>query len=525
MKSRLLRRLSAGVLAAALLGLTACAGDSDGDDTPDPGVESEIDPDAILRFTAAGPSRNLDPVLQTSYGGWGYLVLIWDRLTTLDKDDNVQPGLATEWAFAEDGSYLEMKLRDDVSFHDGTKFNAEAVKVNIERGKTLEDSAVKNDLADIESVEVVDEYTVRFHLVAGRGVQLPSTFATNVGMMVSPAALEDPSVDLANDPGTAGSGPYIVTEYVPTESMTVTKAPSYWDPEVGRLGGIEIERVPDGSTRVRGVQTGATDLTVVSAANDLLQARQMADRGEANVIELPFRNILGVYLRADQGDLTKPEVRQAIAHAIDPEAISGLFSGSCTPYRQLHPASDWSAIPNYEYPYEYDPQKAASLVDSVGGAKVSVTFAAETNTEAPANVVLDALTQAGFDAELNPVPNSENEPRFIAGDFELMVSSSWSPKIDPADTVNTFLLDTYRLAPDPEEIRELAAQAADPTLSTEERTPIYHQIWETALEEVWFIPVCQQTVALLYNDKVLNADNVPWANIGIWDLRYIAMTR
>lgn len=524
MRSRTLRRIGAGVLAAALLGLAACAGDTEGGNDSTPPADSEIDPNAILRFTTAGPSRNLDPVLQTSYGGWGYLVLIYDRLTTLDKNDNVQPGLATEWSFAEDGSYLEMKLRDDVTFHDGTKFNAEAVKVNIERGKTLGESAVKNDLADIESVEVVDEYTVRFHLVEGRGIQLPSTFATNVGMMVSPAAIEDPSVDLANDPGNAGSGPYIVTEYIPTERMTVTKAPSYWDPEVGRLGGIEIERVPDGSTRLRGVQTGITDLTTVSAANDLLQARQMAERGEVNTVETTFRNILGVYLRANQGDLTKPEVRQAIAHAIDPEAISGLFSGSCTPYRQLHPASDWSAIPDYEYPYQYDPAKAESLVESVGGAKVSVTYAAETNTEQPANVILDALTQAGFDAELNPVPNSENEPRFIAGDFELMVSASWSPKIDPADTVNTFLLDTYRLAPDPAEIEALAARAADPTLTTEERAPIYHQIWEKALEEVWFIPICQQTVAVVYNDKVLHADNVPWANIGIWDLRYIAKT-
>ena len=84
---------------------------------------------------------------------------------------------------------------------------------------------------------MVDEYTVRFHLVKGAGVQLPSTFATNVGMMVSPEAFDDPSVDLANDPGNAGSGPYIVTSYVPTESMTVERAPSYWDPEVGRLAG------------------------------------------------------------------------------------------------------------------------------------------------------------------------------------------------------------------------------------------------------------------------------------------------
>ena|SRR5690606_4273587 len=107
MSGEMLRRLGAAVLVAAMLGLAACAGDAEESDTQAPAGDSEIDPNAVLRFTAAAPSRNLDPVLQTSYGGWGYLVLIYDRLTTIDKDDNVQPGLATEWSFAEDGSYLE----------------------------------------------------------------------------------------------------------------------------------------------------------------------------------------------------------------------------------------------------------------------------------------------------------------------------------------------------------------------------------------------------------------------------------
>jgi peptide/nickel transport system substrate-binding protein len=517
------RRRAGAIALAAVLALAGCGGG--GSSTQGAGDGGEIDPNATLRFTSAGPIRSLDPALQTSYGGLGYLVLAFDRLTTIDKDDNIVPGLATEWTFAPDGSYLELKLRRDVKFHDGTPFDAQAVKANIERGKTLENSAIKQDLADITAVEVVDDHTVRLQLVKGKGVQLPSVFATNVGMMVSPKAISDPSVDLGNNPGNAGSGPYIVTSFVPNEKVVMKRAPSYWDPNVGRLAGIELQRVPDGATRLRGVQTGQSDLTTVSAANDLVQAQQLADRNVVTMNKVTFRNILGVYLRANQGHLVKPEVRQAIAHAIDPEAISALFSGSCTPYRQLYPAHSWAAMKDYTYPYPYDQEKAKSLIQSVGGAKVTVTFAAGTNTEQPANVIQAALSAVGIEATLNPVPNSENEPRFIAGDFELMVSSSWSPKIDPADTVNTYLLNTYKLATDRSAIESIAVEAANPSLTEQQRAPLYAKIWQTTLEQAWFIPVCQQTVGVVGSPKVLNTDNVPWANIGIWDLRYIAMKK
>ncbi|MEV0809903.1 ABC transporter substrate-binding protein [Micromonospora sp. NPDC050200] len=514
------RRTGVAILLAAALALAGCG---DGG-TGGAGASGEGDPNATLRFTSAAPIRSLDPALQTSYGGLGYLVLAFDRLTMLDKDDKIVPGLATEWAFAKDGSSLELKLRSDVKFHDGTAFDAQAVKVNIERGKTLKDSAIKQDLADITAVEVVDDHTVRLQLAKGKGVQLPSVFATNVGMMVSPKAIAD-SADLANNPGNAGSGPYIVTSFTPNEKVVMKKAPSYWDPNVGRLAGIELQRVPDGATRLRGVQTGQSDLTTVSAANDLVQAQQLADRKAVTMNKVPFRNVLGVYLRANQGDLVKPEVRQAIAHAIDPNAISALFSGSCKPYAQLYPEHSWAVMKDYTYPYPYDQAKAKSLIQGVGAAKVTVTFAAGTNTEQPANVIQAALSAAGIDAKLNPVPNSENEPRFIAGDFELMVSASWSPKIDPAETVNTYLLKTYKLATDRSAIEGAAAEAANPTLTEAQRAPLYAKIWQTTLEQAWFIPICQQTVGVVASPKVLNTDNVPWANIGIWDLRNIAMKK
>ncbi|MFD6663524.1 ABC transporter substrate-binding protein [Micromonospora chalcea] len=515
------------VVALICVGALAMAGCSSSENSGggSSAAQGEIDTSAVLKFASAGPLRDLDPALQTSYGAWGYLFLVWDRLTMLDKDDKIVPGLAKEWNFVEDGGVLELKLRDDVKFHDGTPFDAEAVKVNIERGKTLEGSTLKSDLADIESVEVVDATTARLKLVKGKGVQLPASFTGTAGMMVSPKAIKD-GADLKNNPGTAGSGPYIATQLVPQEKLVLKRADNYWDPNVGRLGGIELQRVPDAAARLNGLQSGQVDLAPLSSAGEIATVEKIVTPGSGlQQNQVKFKNVVGVYMRANKGDVAKPEIRQAIAHAVDPEAISALFSGYCTPTRQVVPETDPSRIPNYTYPYEFSVDKAKALVQQAGGAKVSVTFAAGTNAEQPANVVQASLRAVGVDATLNPVPNTENEPRFIAGDFELMVGTSWSPKADPAATVNTYLLNTYKLAADPSLIADKAAEAANPTLSMDKRAPIYQDIWKTTLEQAWFLPLCNQTNANVSKANIVGTDNIPMSNIGIWDLRHIAVKK
>lgn len=522
-KGRVFALMAVGALTVAGCG----SPDSSGTTTPSGGsaAAGEIDTSAVLKFASAGPLRDLDPALQTSYGGWGYLMLVWDRLTMLDKNDQVIPGLAKEWKFIDDGAVLELKLRDDVKFHDGTPFDAEAVKVNIERGKTLEGSTLKGDLADIESVTAVDATTVHLKLVKGKGVQLPGSFAGTAGMMVSPKAIKD-GADLKSNPGTAGSGPYVATQLVPQEKLVLKRADSYWDPEAGRLAGIELQRVPDAAARLNGLQSGQIDLAPLSSAGEIATVEKIVVPGSGlQQNQVKFKNVVGVYLRANKGDVAKPEVRQAIAHAVDPQAISALYSGYCTPTRQLVPETDPSHLTNYTYPYDFSVDKAKALVQKAGGAKVSITFAAGTNAEQPANVVQASLTAAGIDATLNPVPNTENEPRFIAGDFEMMVATSWSPKVDPAATVNTYLLGTYKLAADPSLVEAKAAKAANPTLPMDQRAPLYQDIWKTALEQVWYLPLCNQTNANVAKDKIVGSDNIPMSNIGIWDLRNIAVRK
>ncbi|NKW63603.1 peptide ABC transporter substrate-binding protein [Rhodococcus hoagii] len=408
-------------VAVAAVALAGCGGGASSSPTSS-GNSGELDTSATLRVATAAPSRNLDPYLQTSVGGYGYLSPIFDRLTVVDADGNLEPGLAESWEFAPDGSYLELKLRKGVTFHDGAPFDAAAVVANIERGQTMEGSTVVAALKSITGTDIVDEHTVRLRLAPGAGVELPGVFSNNAGMMISPKFIEA-GTDIRNDPGKSGSGAYEVASYVPEESLTLVRAEgTNWDPDAGKVAKIEIKAMPDASTRLNGLKTGAVDISWVSSANEVVEAQSLAKSGTLAVDEVSFRNVLGVYMRA-QGDLAKPEVRQAVAYSIDPAAVSALFSDTCTPRQQLFPAGSWAADDSYQYPYAFDLDKAKSLVQGVGGApKITLTFGAGTNTEKPANVIQSMLAAAGLDAELNRCPTARTNR-----DTWPVTSSPWSP--------------------------------------------------------------------------------------------------
>ncbi|WP_258195538.1 ABC transporter substrate-binding protein [Rhodococcus sp. OK519] len=450
--------------------------------------------------------------------------MLYDRLITVDSEGNLVPGLAEAWSFATDGTYLDLSLRKDVTFNDGAPFDAAAVAANIERGKTLAGSVAAPVFRNISAVSAVDDHTARLHLVPGTGVELPGAFTTNLGMMISPKVIAE-GVDVRNGAAGAGSGAYVVSEFVPSESLTVTRSSrTYWDPEGGKLAGLEITTIPEASTRMNGVQTGALDLTWVSSASESVQAQENAARGAFNVDKVPFRSVLGINVRA-RGDMADPELRQALAYAIDPDEINALFSGNCAPFRQMYPAASWANDPSLDYPYSFDPEKAARLVAKGGGAHLTLTFGAGSNTEKPANVIQSQLSEAGFDVELNAVPVTQVEPRYMAGDFDASVSNAFVPKADPAETVTHFVLGSYGHSNGNPQIEELAVRAANPTLSQEERAPMYSQIWDLTLKEAMFVPICNQTNVTVFTNKVVGANEIPWVDLGTFDLRHVGMRK
>src|SRR5690606_21746166 len=184
------------------------------------------------------------------------LFLTYDRLVHITPDVQPIPGLATDWEFAEDGSYLEMNLRKGVTFHDGEPFNAQAVRANIERAKTVENSAVASELEVVESVKVIDPATVRF-MLTGAAASLPLTLSDRAGVMISPKAFDDP--DLDQQP--VGAGMFKVTDYKPNDHITYERYEKYWDPDAVRVAKNEQLIQPNSVARLYANRTGQVDCT------------------------------------------------------------------------------------------------------------------------------------------------------------------------------------------------------------------------------------------------------------------------
>lgn len=142
-----------------------------------------------LRIGLAEDPDVLDPTLARTFVGRIVFAGLCDKLVDIDKDLKIVPQLATAWEWSKDQKALTLKIRQGVTFHDGEKLDAAAVKFNIERHKTMQGSSRRGELAPVASVDVIDPYTVRLNLNTPFAPLL-SQLADRSGMMVSPKAAQ-----------------------------------------------------------------------------------------------------------------------------------------------------------------------------------------------------------------------------------------------------------------------------------------------------------------------------------------------
>ncbi len=171
------------------------------------------------------------------------------------------PYLVTDWEFTDDT--LVLTLRDDATFHDGSPVDAEAVKANLDRARTMETSAYLSQLRNIQSVEVADEHTVRLNLVSNTGATLPYALGGFAGMVLNPKYM-DPEVLKTSAPEGVGSGPYEVASWTPGDAdMVLERAGEHWDPAAGQAARVEMYTVPDPMQLVNTIAAGQYDLAMV----------------------------------------------------------------------------------------------------------------------------------------------------------------------------------------------------------------------------------------------------------------------
>src|SRR5947207_4580481 len=180
-----------------------------------------------ITFVIENDVIDFDPMLSRAFVDRNAHYQIYDSLVRVDSSGKIIPWLADKWDTSADGKQVTFSLRKDVKYHDGSPFDAESVKWNIDRYRTTEGSARSGELAPVASVDVVDAATVRFALKTPFSPLL-SLLVDRAGMMLSRKAVEAGGEDFTRKAFKAGTGPFILTEAVKDDHMTLEKNPDWW---------------------------------------------------------------------------------------------------------------------------------------------------------------------------------------------------------------------------------------------------------------------------------------------------------
>lgn len=522
------RALLVGLSATALLApLAACGSSSPGATASGSDAlsadASTADLTATIKVGTASPSSILDPAKQNNIGQNTFTSLIYDSLTQMDSDYQVQPMLATGWEFADDGSTLTMQLREDVEFNDGTPFDASAVKVNIERGKTMPGSALVSTLSSIDEVIVINDHEVKFTLNPGVGAELPAIFALNGGMMVSPKAIAEREDDLVLNPQNAGSGPYLPVQVDAGKEIVFERNPNYWDEDTAFAQTMVVRTTSDHAARINGVRTGDLDVAQISAASSVQESLALIASGALEGDLVNQATPVVFIPNAERGDLTKPEIRKAIALAVDKEAmVDGLFDGNAMVADQFYPDFMWEHDPNFNSAVSFDPDQAKTLVNEAGGAEITMAAATGSSAEPVAQALQDQLQDVGIKVNLQSIPFEQIDDTFRRGELDALVVNA-PPQSDPASTLSYYVTDGFKAARGHGDVLDaLAAEAADPAQSQEERAEKYFDIWRIMADENMWVPIVRGQQVWVRNEDIANVPTLPWVRSGFPDYSNVA---
>lgn len=332
-----------------------------------------------------------------------------ENLIGVDRDGNPVPQLAESWDENEDFTEFTFYLREGVKFHDGTDFNAEAAKWNIQM---YVDSA-KTDIDHVSDIEVVDDYTLKVTLSESDVLFVQKMFASHCGSMVSPAAYDEYGpVKIKRNP--TGTGPFKLTDFTLGKEVVFEAFEDYWQEGLPYLDGVRIVVIPDYQSRKAAFLNGEghimyganyTDAGELEAAGNALESRIMA------LITLAGRS-------DDPSDpMSDIKVREALTYALDiPTIVNGVYEGyvSATNQLALPPGGllEWDQVaynPDI-LGYPYDEQKAKDLLAesefniSVDNPwKTELIYLSSEDYDQVFTLVQEYLAKVGIEVTLNPL--------------------------------------------------------------------------------------------------------------------------
>lgn len=337
---------------------------------------------------------------------------VFDPLVRIDADGRIVPALAESWRWREDGA-LELRLRDGVFFHDGTPFDARAVKFSIER--YLDPNTgfpAIGFLSHITGVEVVDDRTVAIKTAFPDGILLNRLAA--LVLIMSPKHYADPG-DAKAMARPVGTGAFMFDEWVPGKHISLKANPRYWRQGLPRYKALIFKFLPP-PEQVKALLTGAVDVVTELPGTETLRVMKS---GKAEVIKrLSYYTVAGS-INVSSGPLSDVRVRRALNHAINKEELIRYdLLGNGRPLASTTMPGEIGHNPDLK-PYPHDIAAAKRLLKEAGyPSGVKLRLIIKYQTERSAKILAKQLSRAGISLDIHQSPDSTLSRDIQAGSWD-----------------------------------------------------------------------------------------------------------
>lgn len=477
----------------------------------------------ILDYASTKDIRDINPHLYS--GEMAAQNMVFEPLV-LNTDKGVAPYLAQRWEISPDGKSYTFFLRQDVTFSDGEPFNAQAVKLNIEAVlDNYQRHAWLELVRQIDSVEVIDQYTVKLNLKNPYYPTLTELGLTRPFRFISPKSF----INGKTKTGVShyiGTGPWVLTEHKKDQYAEFKVNPHYWGQKPA-LTGVMWRVIPDRQTMLLSLQKGDIQL-IFGADGDMLDMDSfdalMASDKFKTQMSAPIAS-RAIVLNSSRPITSSQKVRQALEYAVDKEGIAqGILAGSEKVADTLMARS----VPycDFDSPtYIYQPEKAASLLEEEGwllpagktvrekqGKPLQLLLSYNVNNAVEkeiAELLQDDFKKIGVALTVLGEEKQAFLDRQKSGDFDLQYSLSWGTPYDPASFVSSFRIPAhadYQGQKGLANKAQLDAMIGELLITPDEhrRQALYQRLFTSLAEQAVYIPLTYSRTKAIYRSELEN---------------------
>ncbi len=473
--------------------------------------------DTLVVLSSEAFSGSWDPAAHTVLANVHLQAVVLSYLVELNYETyEVEPSLATSWEYGDDGYSIIFHLRDDVTFHDGSKFDAEDVKATVE-WMSRPASARGGDWGEQYLVEVIDDYTCRIYPSSEepRAPLLNLLTYYEAGIISSDDVYNNRLGERLN-----GTGPYKMVKYE-DETMYLEKFEDYFDDaKAAKIPKVEFRYVPESQTRLAALQSGEADLVerVETEQLPIIEGNEDLAYNVSPVFEQKY-----MVFKTTQAPMDNPLVRKAIAYAIDVDTIiDDIMEGYAVK------ADCWLAqvCRNYsvcEDFIRYDPAKARDLLAEAGypggeglpPLKYITSTGFYPKTKEYAEYIVSNLAEVGIKVDLEVQESGAWSESLYAEDSCHMIDTGWMIGNEDNEELAACFNAPHGLMDYSTDQRVFDAIALETaTVDAAERKQVIHdELWPALNESMSTFPLFDSMMVWAYNAKLQGFKGYPTSNM------------